>query len=456
MRKPLAFLLSLGVLLFSFAGPLTDISALPSASGASSPADSSWAPAQEPECKAVLVVNADTGTVVYAKNAQTKVYPASLTKMMTAVLAVEKYGKSLNTPVTITKDDLDPLKNTGSITLAMKAGETFTVGQLLYCLLLPSANSAAMALARATGGSVDKFVQMMNAKAKALGMDHTHYANPHGLQDPDHYTTAQDTYTLAKYAMTVPLIRQIVDTKSYSIPATNLHAARPLVNTNSLLNQYSGYYYKYCKGIKTGTTSEAGFCLVSCATKDSYTYYCVAMGGPKKTDADPNRAFIDTKNLYVWAFSHFSLTTLLDKAEPLSLSVPVNYAWNQNQVVLYPGQSFTALMPINADLKQVKLVPHLPASVNAPVKIGQKIGTAEVYYQGKHMGSIALISNQSVARSNSLFALYLITKFFNSVWFKVVVVALIALFIAYLVITVRINRRRKMLNKRGVKKYKIR
>lgn len=438
MRKAITFLLFLTITVTQFTGAFT--------------ASAAWQPPAAPTCKAVYVVNANTNTVLYEKNAHERVYPASITKLMTAILTVEKF-KNLDQKITVTHQDIDPLYGTSSSSAGLIPGEVLTVKQLLNCLLVHSANESANVLARAVAGNVDDFVAMMNQKAKELGALDTHYANPHGLHDPNHYSSAYDVYLIARYAVKDQTIKEIVAQRSYKLPATNKHGPRTLVNSNLVLNPGKPYYFRYVKGIKTGTTTPAGTCLVSYAENDGYTYFCVTMGGPKKPD-NTNVAFADTKKLYQWAFKSFQLKTLVDIKEPQA-PVKVDFAWNKDRIILYPDKAFTALVPKNADVKKVKLIARVPASVRAPVKQGQVIGTADVLLDGQKVGTVNLISNEAAEKSDTLYYLYLAGRFFSSVWFKIVSVCIILLFIAYLVFSFHYNRSKNMINKRRYKKFKM-
>lgn len=404
-----------------------------------------WDPPTAVSSNAVYVVNADTGTVIYAKNATQKVYPASITKLMTALLTVQKYKDSLDTVITVEKSDLQPLYGTGSSTLGLKTGEQITVRNLLYGMLIKSGNDCAMVLARAVGGSVSSFVAMMNAEAKKIGAVHTHYVNPDGLQDPNHYTTAEDVYLIAKQVMAVDLLANIVSTQSYTIPATNVTSATKITNTNLLLSSGSKYYLNSVKGIKTGTTTEAGACLVSVAEKKGMTYYAVVMGGAETTanGAVNNTAFADTKALYQWVQSSFQIRKLLDTGTPQA-QVPLLYAWKQTYLRLVPSEQFNALIPTSQSSATVTVKPHnLPKSIPSPVSKGQYICTADVLLGGQKIGTVKLVAAQKVDRSMPLYVFYLISTFFHSIWFKVVCIGLAILIILYFILSYRHNQRKK-------------
>jgi D-alanyl-D-alanine carboxypeptidase (penicillin-binding protein 5/6) len=415
-------------------------------------------PSSTPSCNAIYLINEDTNTVIYQKNATQRVYPASLTKLMTCILAVEKFKNNLDTTVTISHEDIDPLNGTWSSSSNLLPGEQLTIRQLLHCLLMESANEAANAIARLVAGNVDDFVTLMNEKAQEIGAKNTNYVNPHGLQDPNQYTTVYDTYLIAKYAMKYDVLKTIVSKSKFDLPQTNKHKSRTISNTNSLLNVSSKYYYKYVQGIKTGTTTEAGTCLVSYATKSGFTYYCVAMRGPKQLDTAtnlaPNLAFSDTKALYQWAYSTFELTPLVQKQEPQT-QVNVELAWKKNRILLYPEKQFDALIPKKSDLSKVSIVPHVPVSIQAPVKIGQIIGAADVYFNGQKMGTVKLVSIEPVDLSQPLYFLYITGIFFSSIWFKLLCIFLVFAFSMYILITYFINRKKSFLNHRQGKRYRL-
>lgn len=428
--------------------------------GAGLNASALWTPPATPSCNAVYLVNEDTGTVIYQKNAQEKIYPASTTKLMTAILVYEKFKDKLNTTVAVQRDDITPLEGKFGSLVPLKVDEQLTIEQLLYCLLVKSGDDSADVLARVTSGSIDNFVEEMNAKAKKIGAKYTHYVNPHGLHDPDHYTTAYDTYLIAKYAMQYDELAKIVASSSYSMPATNKTAATSFANTNSLLIPGNkNFYYKYVKGIKTGTTTPAGACLVSYAEKDGQTYYCVAMGGKKGSDGS-NTAFSETKALYQWAFGNFQIEPIVKTTET-EAQVNVELASNVTQLDLVPEKQLNSLVPKDFQTSDVKVTRHIPKSVDAPIKKGQKIGTEDLVIVDsktnaqKKLGTVALVAGKDVSRSTPLYILSVTRRFFNSIWFKILAVLLILVLIGYVCISVRYNRRKKMINRSRGRKYKL-
>lgn len=419
-----------------------------------------WNPPQAPTCNAVYLINTDTNTVMYAKNQNEKIYPASTTKMMTAILVYEKFKNNLKAKVTVERDDITPLEGKFGMLVPLKVGEEVTIEELLNCMLIKSGDDSADTLARATAGSIDKFAELMNAKAKAIGAKNTHYVNPHGLHDPDQYTTAHDSYIIAKYMMQYDALAKIVATSSYTMPATNKSAQRtPFINTNYLIDVgHKAFYYQYVKGIKTGTTTPAGACLVSYAERDGKTYYCVAMGGKKGTDGT-NTAFSDTRALYKWVFGNFEIEPIV-KMSDTSAQVKVDLAAGSNNLILVPQVQLNALVPDTYKSSDLKIKLNVPATVKAPIKKGQVIGKEElsitdpITKKVQNLGTVNLVASAKVDRSMPLYILSLISGFFRSKWFKVVAILLVLALVVYISLSVHYNRQRNKLNKRRRKKYR--
>lgn len=420
-------------------------------------AGAEWAPPTAVTAKSVYLVNSDTGTVIYSKNADQKQYPASITKVMTAILAVEKFKDNLDTVITVQSSDVKQVPYGSSLMgTGLVANEQITVRQLLYGMLLPSGNDAAIVLARAASpdGTVAGFITEMNKKAKEIGCTGTHYTNPHGFQDPDHYSTAKDTYLIGKYAMTDKTVGDtlaaIVSTTQYSFKTNKQNYVLP--NRNYMLTNGT-YYYKYVKGIKTGSTSDAGDCLLSYASNGGMTYYCVVLGSTQ-TDNKCTGAFADTKALYTWVFGTFAVKEIVEK-NSLQASIDLQLAWNKTKLKLYAGEQFNALIPANTDISKIKIQPvKLQKSIMAPVKKGQKIGTADVILDNQKLGSINLVSGESIDRSAPLYFVYVVGRFFASKWFKLISAILIILLVLFFTLSILRSRRKKRVRRRK-KVYKL-
>jgi D-alanyl-D-alanine carboxypeptidase (penicillin-binding protein 5/6) len=224
---------------------------------------------------ASFLVDMDTGNILENVNGYKPLPMASTTKIMTALIAIE--AGNLDQPVTVTQDELDQVPADAS-SADLVVGETLTLKQLLYGLMLPSGDDAALVIANAVGGSTDHFVTLMNLFALRLHLFQTHYDNPHGLNlagDQNHYTSAFDLVRLAEYALSIPLFAQIVHTQTYTLAATTQHIVHQWANTNTLLKTYPGTL-----GVKTGSTDAAGFCLVFAAARDGHHLIGVVLNDP--------------------------------------------------------------------------------------------------------------------------------------------------------------------------------
>ena len=285
-------------------------------------------------------------TVLYAKNADEPLYPASLTKVMTVLLAVEavEAGTVKLTDMVTAQDDLYFDLTPDSSSVYMSIGETMSLENLLYCAMVASANEACNVIAEYISGSVGEFVEQMNRRAGELGCENTHFVNTHGLQDAEHYTTARDFARILREASTHELIMEISNTVKYTVPDTNMSAERKLENTNSLINPtnplYPGDYgYEYAKGVKTGHTSDAGYCLATTAEKDGVQLLAVIM----KADAyqlDDGTwyygHFADAKTLFNWAFDNFSYQEIVKSTEIIT-DMPVAMGADAQTVAIRPS-----------------------------------------------------------------------------------------------------------------------
>ncbi len=387
-----------------------------------------------------MLYNLDTDSVIYSKNADEVRYPASLTKIMTAVVVLDNC-EDLDKKVTVDSDDLTPLLGTGLTVAELKDGEALTIRQLLYLLLVRSAADASLVLAKEIGGSTDGFVAMMNEKAKELGLNNTAYTNPHGMHDDKHYTTAQDMLILAKYAINLPNFMDISNNARYTLPATNKTGERILATTNMLIDSSTVYYYKYAKSIKTGYTSQAGRCVISTASYNGYNYLCIIMG--VENDPYNRREFKDSSNLYRWAFTNFKYCTLVTKDQILG-EMPLELAAEQDFIQLYPEDDFSAIIPIDSDESSILTpVVQISDSVDAPVKAGEVMGYATIIHSGKEIGRVNVVARESVKRSTVEFVKRCFTDLISSLWFLVLLAIIAILLIIVIILKIEHNKRKR-------------
>lgn len=390
--------------------------------------------APEAHYGAAVVVDGDNGDVLYDYNADKKMYPASITKVMTALLVLEAIDAkklTLDTQLTASQTAISSI-TADSSNQNIKVGEVMTVEQLLYCELVASANETCNILAEAVAGSIDSFVEMMNARAAELGMKNTHFANPNGLQDANHYSTAYDIYLMCAEAMKHETFRTIVSTTDYTVPATNMSPKRHFYTTNALLSgwRYAGYTYDKAIGIKTGSTDAAGQCLASAAVDaEGRTFYCVVLNSQNVTEAngDITRwSFKASKELLEWAFQNFTRVTLMDENSVMR-EVPVTLSEESDAVIVQPSGSLEATLPSDYDASKAQFQIDLPASVEAPVEKGDKVGTVTLVYNGEEYGSLDLVAADSVARSQKLYYIQRVKDFFGNRLVQVLIIALVVL-----------------------------
>lgn len=391
-----------------------------------------------------MLSNMDTGEILYSKNADERIYPASITKLMTALVVCENVD-DLNQTVTIDGDLLESLLGTDSSLSYIVKDEVLSIDQLLHYLLITSGNDTALVLAKYVGGTVDRFIEMMNETAAKLGMNSTHFDNPHGLPDDNHYTTVNDIHKLATAAFAVEKIKTICGYSRYQMPATNLHGERTLSTTNFLIDKTTTYFYKYCTGGKTGYTESAGRCIVSTAEKEGMHYLSIVMNAdPKYIDANGNRRrieFTDTARLFEWAFNNFSYKTVIDENEYLG-DIDVGLSWEDSNIQLFAGESLTALLPNEADKSSIEVDLKFidGKKVDAPIEKGETIAVANVYYANELIGTIELCAGKRVKRSALQYIWMLFIGSFDTIWFKLIFVVLgVTLLIYWIICVVQIN-----------------
>lgn len=397
---------------------------------------------------AAVLTNLDNGEILFSQNADKQLYPASLVKIMTCLLAVES-GEDFSTPVEAPDYIFDELFGLGASTADIRHGEVVEFGDLIYATMLPSACEAASIIAdHLSNGNIPVFVEQMNQKAAELGATNTHFTNAHGLHDPAQVTTAADMTKILLYALKNEQFTTIVTTQSYTMKATNKHATeRTYQHTNYMMSKGLGgkYYYPYVKGIKTGTTDEAGRNLASMAEKDGYRYLLVTLGAPM-TDSNgqtlDNGAFLDAQNLYQWAFSNLRYRTVYTTGDILE-SIKVEYAWDVDTINLSPANNLTVLLPQSVDSAALTLTADLPDSIKATVKKGQEIGSGTLRCGDRVLADFTLVSSQEVKRSIPVMIWDNLIRFLRSPVVLTVLIVAVLLAAGYIWITVRYNRRQK-------------
>ena len=265
---------------------------------------------------ATILMDSKTGQILQEHDAYKTVYPASTTKLMTAILTLENC--ELTDTVTVNQDALNGIPSDYTIA-NLQVGETLTVEQLLHVLLIPSANDAANVLAYHIAGSMENFADMMNTKAKELGAENTHFVNPSGLHNDDHYSTAYDMALIGKYANQFQPIVEIAKKTEYELPSLPDGTERKFKTTNTLITKDHNSYYEYATGLKTGYTDKAKSCIVAKANKDDIELICVVLGGDK-IDYKSTYRDLDCHTLFDYGFNNFTYSTICEKDEVLDMS----------------------------------------------------------------------------------------------------------------------------------------
>jgi len=402
--------------------------------------------------KGVYLYNLDTDLLIYEKNADEPMYPASLTKIMTCILALEKTGdldKEMLTYPNYIQDYLYNYQyvqgNGGVSTGGLLAGQELPMRELLYALMLPSANEAAMIIADHLAGSQESFADMMNARARELGCTGTSFVNPNGLFDARHVTTPRDMALLTQHAMDLPGFMEIVSTTTRRYTPSG---GSELVweTTNQMMVEKSSYYYPALRGVKTGTLPESGYCFVSTATRDGFTYLLVVMGAPI-TDSEgktvsQNTAFAETQRLYDWVFDTYKRKSLVERGKYVK-EIPLRLSMDKDFLQLMTADRFTALVPNSVEASSVTMKFDIPESVDAPVKKGDLIGKVTLVLAGEEIGEVELLAAESVSASTLLLVLEKVRAVVGSFWFKFAIIFILLLIAFYVVMIILRNRGRR-------------
>lgn len=340
------------------------------------------------DTESVYLFNLDTGKPILEQNAEQPRYIASLTKMMTALLFLES-GKDLNEsitiPATLTQEFKD-IQNANGSTMNLRIGETIRRIDLLYGLLVASANDAASVIAMdVSDGNLPAFVNRMNERARELGCTSTSFTCVHGLYDYGNVSSAEDLAKIAAACHANETYMQVANTLTYTLPATNLHQnERQITSTNLMLNPEYAYYRDYIRGMKTGFTTLAGRCYTTFAEKDGHTYGLVVLG------SDLDNIYRECSEMLDWAFASFSDRQLVDTDTVLT-TVPLKKCRSEEAVELYAAEPVSGYG--HADDK-VTYTFNLPESVPATVKDGAVIGEATVYLDGYEVGTVNLVTHR--------------------------------------------------------------
>lgn len=365
---------------------------------ASSTADTTWPSGPKASsivADSAIIMEASTGLILYGKNIDKQQYPASITKIMTALLVVE--NASLDEVVTFSRNAVYGIEP-GSSHIAVEVDEQLTIEQCLYAIMLESANEVCLGVAEHISGSVEAFVDLMNVRAKELGCTNTNFVNPNGLHDDEHYVSAHDMALIAQAAIQNEIFRTVTGTKQYTIPETNKKEPRTWIkNHNQMLYgyKYPKYQYDYCIGGKTGYTTKAQSTLVTYAEKDGVTLICVVLKdlGPSY----PKNQYTDTTSLFNYCFDNFSLYKISSEHESskeVSSSLFTKYSalLNDDNPLIYLSDNTNVVLPNGVSIDDVEQ--NITYNNLSSFQEGENtIGTITYTYQDKVLGTGDIIYN---------------------------------------------------------------
>lgn len=395
-----------------------------------------------------MLINLDDDSypVVAQKNIDERLYPASLTKIVTAMVTLENV-KDVSVKTKMSQAAYDASVGTGAQVAGITVGEELSVDTLLYLTMVHSACDACEVLAEFVGGTKENFVKMMNDWVKKVGCNDTNFTNPSGLHDDNHYTTARDMskITLAalknanfvKYSTTTEY-----EYKGYTLPHTNL----------MLHPGYVTYYYEYAQGIKTGSTEQAEYNVIVKASKDGYNYLAIVMKSPQQKIKNQSYltkcSFVDAKSLFEWAFDSLKYTTIVAKDEVIG-EVSVENGKDVDTVALVAAKDTNVIVPVGLDKSAVIIeIQEKPSSLQAPVTKGQKVCSANIIYGDEVIASVPLVAAKTVELSTFLKVINAIKAFFGLTVVKVILVIAFLAIVLYVYIFFKSLNKKKKVEKR--------
>ncbi len=366
-----------------------------------------YSPGDDIETKYVAFAEAGSGTLLVEKNANERAFPASTTKIMTLILALE--NGNLDDTVTV-GEEVAAFGSRSSL-MRITPGETLTLRDLIYGMMLVSGNDAAAAIAVHLGGSISGFADMMNQKAAELNMTNTHFVNPHGRHEEEHYTTAADMLKLTSYALQNEDFRAVVKKQVHDVPATNKDSdGYHLENTNRLVytkadSTDKNVEYRYAIGVKTGETNEAGYCLVSAAEKDGVTFVCVQFNA----SSDKDYRFSLSQELFDWAFTSYQTLDASTLGLPTQVEVSVKNCSFDDETggllklnVDIDGKQISCLADemdrIKNSVSAITTSVATVGEITAPVKAGDLLATVSYKFEGRTLFTADAYASRDVAQ----------------------------------------------------------
>jgi len=431
----------------------------------------------ELKSEAVILVESESGEILYSKNENKKMYPASMTKVMTALLAIENLD--MNEVITVGSEI--NLKEPDASSAGLRRGEQLTNEDLLRGLLIPSGNDAAYTVAvqvarkvsgdssLPVGAALEYFYEMMNKRAKEIGAENTNFVNPHGYHDDNHYTTAYDQYIIAREAMKHEVFRNIVKTRAYSTEESSgtggegsaKRVPHQWYNRNLMLNKNSKYYYEHATGIKTGYTSDSGYCLVSSASDGNLSVIAVVMNAP--TD---EARWEDSKNLLKYGLENFEFQTILKKDQVIcNVKVGKRFRSKTEEIAVVSDKDYTSIFN-KSDIPNIKeniawneeLIDknyeekHGSVRLLGPITKGQVLGKVTYTLDDKTIVESDLLAEKDAMELN-VFDHVLNAGYFVAEHWKLFVISIVALAVLIVVLRVTALKRRKKKSQWSYRNY---
>lgn len=396
-----------------------------------------------------ILYNLEADTFLFEKNSDAHLKPAAFTKLMTALLALEYRKTSGNVSVTVTEE---MLSSAGGTSMKLKAGEVIPFDDLLAGLIVQNANDAALVLASVSGGNISAFVDKMNDRAKEIGMEHTYYSNPTGVDSAVMHTTLSDTLLLCKALYRVNDFMILSEKAKVTISATNMTDERVYTNKNALVpySYVTDYYIKNARGMVAGYTSGAGYCVATVRQKDNCTNLVLISGGTDRSEAKNGTdisSYRDAKTLLEWAEESFSIQNVVD-ADSVVCEKGVTLAGGVDHMILVAGEEAKVLLPMDADpdtdiTKNIRVEDD---SFPAPIVKGHVYGEMDILFRGEVVATVPLVAQTNIGLSRWLVAKDAVIRFFSHGPAKVILICVIVaavLYVAILIGTVWLNARRR-------------
>lgn len=431
MKRTLSYILTLTILIIS-------LFCVPFSSNAAT-----YEPDRKIYAEAYMLINLDDASypVVAQKNADEKLYPASLTKIVTTMVVLNNV-KDLQAKTKMSQAAFDATLGTGAQVAGISVGDEHTIDELLYLTMVYSACDACQILAEYVSGTSAAFVDAMNKYVESLGCKDTHFTNPDGLHDSNHYTTVRDMATITLAAL------KNSDFVKYSTTTDIKYGDLNLGHTNLMLHQgYLTYYYEYAQGIKTGSTKEAGYCVITKASKDGYNYLAVVLKSPQQKingeSYETKCSFVDAKSLFEWAFDSLKYTTLVSKDEVIG-EIAVEDGKDADSVQLIAKVDTNVIVPAALDKSAIIIeTVDKPEVLKAPVLKGQDVCKANVIYGDEVIATIDLVAADNIELSTFLKIINAVKTFLGTTAVKIACVAIVLFIIVYVFLVISNNKKKK-------------